>query len=192
MDVEFVGVADSAASAPRLGLPEVALAGRSNVGKSSLINTLVGRRTLVRTSKDPGRTRMLGFIRVARRVALVDLPGYGYAKVARDERARWAPMVEGYLSERRELVLVLLLVDCRRDPDDSEASFVRWLAERGRPTTVVATKIDKLTRGHRLPRLRAIAEGLGRHLDDVIGFSTVTGEGKKELWSRIDTACIRA
>ena len=131
---------------------------------------------------------MLGFIRVARRVALVDLPGYGYAKVARDERARWAPMVEGYLAERHELALVLLLVDCRRDPDESELSFVRWLAERGRPTLLVATKIDKLTRGQRLPRLGAIARSLGRDLADIVGFSSVTAEGKKELWSRIDMA----
>ncbi len=187
MDVEFVGVAESVASCPHLGLPEVALAGRSNVGKSSLINALVGRKALVRTSKDPGRTRMLGFIRVARRVVLVDLPGYGYAKVARSERARWAPMVEGYLADRRELSLVLLLIDCRRDPDASEAEFVSWLTERRRPIGIVATKIDKLPRGQRSVRLRAIARALGQRPEDVLSFSSVTGEGKKELWARIDT-----
>jgi len=186
VDVEFVGVAESRDSYPKLGLREVALAGRSNVGKSSLINTLVNRKDLVRTSKDPGRTRMLGFIRVERRVVLVDLPGYGYAKVSRAERARWAPMVENYLAERRELALVLLLIDSRREPDDIERDFVAWLGERGIPVAVVATKVDKLGRSERSRNLRTIGTALDLPVGDVLGFSSMTGEGKRELWGKID------
>ncbi|MBK7973770.1 MAG: YihA family ribosome biogenesis GTP-binding protein [Deltaproteobacteria bacterium] len=186
MDVEFVAAADGLATCPRLGLPEVALAGRSNVGKSSLINVLVDRKALVRTSKDPGRTRMLGFIRVERRVVLVDLPGYGYAKVAQSERGRWADMVDNYLAQRCELALVLLLIDCRRDPGEAEFDFVEWLRGHDRPVTVVATKIDKLSRAQRSTRIQRIAQALGTSACDVIPFSAVTKEGRRELWARIE------
>lgn len=186
MDAEFVAAADALSNCPRLGLPEVALAGRSNVGKSSLINVLVDRKALVRTSKDPGRTRTLGFIRVEHRVVLVDLPGYGYAKVAQAERVRWAAMVDNYLAQRADLALVLLLIDCRRDPGDEELDFVEWLRLHGRPVIFVATKIDKLSRGQRSARLRSIARSVGAPTDDVIPFSALTKEGRRELWARIE------
>lgn len=186
MDAEFVAAADSLTNCPRLGLPEIALAGRSNVGKSSLINTLVDRKALVRTSKDPGRTRMLGFIRVERRAVLVDLPGYGYAKVGQAERIRWANMVDNYLSQRAELALVLLLIDCRRDPGTDELNFVEWLRRHERAVVTVATKVDKLTRSERSTRLRAIARGLELPAGHVLPFSAVTKEGRRELWGLID------
>lgn len=188
MDVEFVAAADSLVACPRLGLPEIALAGRSNVGKSSLINTLVDRKALVRTSKDPGRTRMLGFIRVERRVVLVDLPGYGYAKVAQAERMRWASMVDNYLSQRAELALVLLLIDCRRDPGTDELNFVEWLRSHDRAVVTIATKVDKLTRSERSTRLRSIARALELPAEHVQPFSSVTKEGRRELWGLIDRA----
>ena len=186
MDVQFVAAADTLANCPSLGLPEVALAGRSNVGKSSLINVLIDRKTLVRTSKDPGRTRMLGFIRVEKRVVLVDLPGYGYAKVAQSERVRWAAMVDNYLAQRVELTLVLLLLDCRRDVGDEELDFVEWLRRHERRVAFVATKIDKLSRGERTVRLREISRALGAPAQDVIPFSALTKEGRRELWARIE------
>lgn len=188
MDVEFVAAADTLARCPRLGLPEVALAGRSNVGKSSLINVLVDRKALVRTSKDPGRTRMLGFIRVDRRLVLVDLPGYGYAKVVHSERVRWAAMVDNYLSQRAELALVLLLIDCRRDPGDEELDFLEWLRRHHRAVMLVATKVDKLTRAQRISRVRAIASAVGMSADDIVPFSALTKEGRRELWARIERA----
>lgn len=186
MDVEFIAAAETLARCPRLGLPEVALAGRSNVGKSSLINILVGRKALVRTSKDPGRTRLIGFIRVEHRVVLVDLPGYGYAKVAQAERMRWATMVDNYLSQRAELALVLLLVDCRRDPGDEEREFLEWLRRHDRAVVLVATKVDKLNRAQRSRRIVAIAHSAGMAADDVVPFSALTKEGRRELWTRID------
>lgn len=188
MDVEFVGAADMPGSYPRLGLAEVAFAGRSNVGKSSLINTLIQRHGLVRTSKDPGRTRLLGFIRVERRVVLVDLPGYGYAKVSKAERGHWRDMVESYLATREELALVCLLVDCRRDPQETELLFVQWLNEHAIPVTIVVTKIDKLGRSERAKRLRLIARSLGLAVGELIAFSAQSGEGKTALWSKLEAA----
>jgi GTP-binding protein len=183
MEADFVAAADSPALYPKLGLPEIAFAGRSNVGKSSLINALLQRRGLIRTSKDPGCTRRLGFVRVGNRVVFVDFPGYGYAKVSQAERARWKPMVEGYLSQRQELALVLLLVDSRRVPGDLEVDFLAWLRKHAIPFGVVATKVDKLGRSAREARIRDVAREFGLDRRQVTGFSAVTGEGKAELWS---------
>ena len=176
---------------PEGGLPEIAFAGRSNVGKSSLINTLVGRKNLVRTSKTPGRTRELGFFGVDDRYVFVDLPGYGYAKVSKTERASWQPMVERYLDSREVLALVVLVVDCRRDPREEERAFLDWLDERGILAIAAATKVDKLKRSQRARRLAAQAEGLEIDPDRVVPFSSVTREGRDAMWRTIREAAAR-
>lgn len=147
---------------PDDGLPEVAVLGRSNVGKSSVINTLVGRKNLARTSSTPGKTRRIYFFAVERGMYLVDLPGYGWARVGREERASWQPMVEGYLRGTREpLRGAILLIDLRRGPGDEERSLLEWLASEGIEARVVFTKSDKLKSSRARQQASAFAEDLG-------------------------------
>ncbi|MEW5721796.1 MAG: ribosome biogenesis GTP-binding protein YihA/YsxC [Thermodesulfobacteriota bacterium] len=189
-----VGQARYVASAVRPGQyppadrPEVAFAGRSNVGKSSLLNRLLGRRQLARTGATPGRTQTVNFFDVDGRLYFVDLPGYGYAKVPLEVRAAWRPMVEKYLTSNRDLRLVVLLVDLRRDPGTEEADLIGWLNGLGRPALVTATKADKVTRSRRKSRLEAIRKALGLAEPPVV-FSAATGEGRSEVWRRLAGAC---
>jgi GTP-binding protein len=171
-------------------LPEVAFLGRSNVGKSSLLNGLAARKQLARTSRTPGKTRLLHFFRVERpgsELLLVDLPGYGYAKAAKSERARWKGLVEGYLGRREALRAAVLLQDLRRDPSDDETLLLDWLAEREIPALVAITKIDKLKPTERAARLRALGVSLPVQADWMIPTSARTGAGIEELWRVIDT-----
>jgi len=177
----FLGAAAAPGGGPPPTLPEVAVAGRSNVGKSSLLNALLGRRGLARTSSTPGRTRQLNFFLVNEQLVIVDLPGYGFAVGSEAERRSWGPLVEGFLRERSTLRGVALLVDARRGLEADEEAILAFLAHVGLPAAVVATKIDKLRRGAAGSALGA----LRRAVDDttpVIGFSARTGEGKDELW----------
>jgi len=162
---------------PPPGLPEVAIAGRSNVGKSSLINTLLGRRGLARTSATPGRTRQLNFFLVNDAFVLVDLPGYGFALGPEMERRAWGPLVETYLVGRPTLRGVLLVVDARRGLEGEEEDLLAYLAALPRPATVVATKLDKLARNAARTALAAIGGPV-----PVVGFSARTGDGRDELW----------
>lgn len=175
---------------PREGLPEIAFLGRSNVGKSSLLNRLVGRRQLARTSASPGKTRLLHFYRIERErrapILLVDLPGYGWAKVSRAERDAWRPMIEGYLEGRGCLRACVLLHDLRREPTEDELLLLAWLAERGVPALVVVTKVDKLKRGARGQRVAALRRTLGLAGDLLIATSAHTGEGIEALWKALD------
>lgn len=179
---EFVTSAVKAANYPAGELPEVALAGRSNVGKSSLLNKLVNRKGLARASKTPGRTRLINFFLVNGFFRLVDLPGYGYAKVSAGERESWRKMVEGYLKTRENLRGVVLLVDSRHPPTAQDAQMYDWLKQQGVPAAVVATKADKLSRSKLLQSLKVIrstlplAEG-----DQLVPFSAETGQGKEDL-----------
>lgn len=179
---EFVSSAVKAANYPTGELPEVALAGRSNVGKSSLLNRLVNRKGLARSSNTPGRTRLLNFFLVNGLFRLVDLPGYGYAKVPVGERESWRKMVEGYLETRENLRGVVLLVDSRHPPTAQDAQMYDWLRHQGVPAAVVATKADKLSRSRLLQSLKVIratlplAEG-----DQLVPFSAETGLGREEL-----------
>jgi GTP-binding protein len=192
LGAERVASAATPEAAPRPGAPEIAFAGRSNVGKSSLLNRLAGRRDLAHTSATPGKTRLLHFYEVRyeharRREALlfVDLPGYGWARVSRAERAGWRRLVEGYLEDRPSLRGVFVLIDVRRDPGPEEGELLAWLAERGIPALVVATKVDKLPLGRRQARLRALGEALGLGPEGVLATSVTKGLGLRELWSAI-------
>ncbi len=191
---EFLKTATRRAEWPAERLPEVAFVGRSNVGKSSMLNALVRRPGLARVSGTPGRTQALQFFRVLRQdspaarprpLRLCDLPGYGFARVSRQERERWAAMIEEYLQDRRDLAAVVLIVDARHEPTGSDGEALAFLAAHGRRVLVAATKIDKLPRARRFGAVRAIAQALGLATDDVVAFSAVEGTGADALWARI-------
>lgn len=167
------------------GLPEIAVAGRSNVGKSSLINTLVNRRRLAKVSNTPGRTQLLNFFRVDDRFVLCDLPGYGYAKVPTAIKAQWGKMIETYLERREPLRGLLMLMDARREPGEFEHALVAWLSHHGRAVLPVVTRIDKLSPSKRKPAVAAIAKTLGLAPRQVVAWSAVTGDGLDVLWRRV-------
>jgi GTP-binding protein len=188
-DARIVATAVAPAGLPRDGLPEVAFLGRSNAGKSSLLNALAGRRELARVSSTPGKTRAIHCYRIERLDAhdrvhvllFVDLPGYGFARVAKSERAAWQKLVEGYLDGRAALRAAVLIQDVRRDAADDELDLVAWLAERGVPIVVAAAKADKLKHGAREERLRALRGAYGRSAR-VVATSARTKLGVAELW----------
>lgn len=189
LSAEHVATAASPAGLPEPGLPEVALLGRSNVGKSSLLNRLAGRRALARTSATPGKTRLIHLYRVRRATSellLVDLPGYGYARVSQRERTSWRELVEGYLACRTSLRLALLLQDARRDLTADELDLLAWLRERELPALPVFTKSDKLRAAERERRRRAFAEALGPELAGAVWTSASRGTGIDALWEAIE------
>jgi GTP-binding protein len=179
---------------PDEGPPEIAFAGRSNVGKSTLLQALMQRRGLVRISSTPGRTRLINFFRVVvapeggrgpadkRELRFVDLPGYGYAKVSKSEREKWLPFVDQYLSERAALKVLVLLVDPRRDAGLDETEIAKYVAERGVFVIAVMTKADKLAKHERKPALQKLGRALGL---PVVAVSATDGDGIDDLWRRI-------
>ncbi len=169
------------APVPGPALPEIALIGRSNVGKSTLLNHLVGRRALARTSRTPGKTRALNVFSWGERCYLVDVPGYGWARVGQSERAAFRRLVEGYLAERPQLAGVLWLLDLRREPSPDDAAIGAVLAKRGVPALAVLTKADQVARGRRAARVKAVAEGLGLDEAACLVTSAHTREGMEEL-----------
>lgn len=178
MNSELFANAASEKEFPDDGLPEVAVAGRSNVGKSSFINALLGRRSLARTSRTPGRTRRIHFYRVDDAMYLVDLPGYGYAAVAREERGSWRPMVEGYLrATRAPLRGVIVLVDARRGPEAEERDLLGWLTTEGIPARLVFTKCDKLKPNRLAQMLRKVSEQEGLAKDQILAVSSPSRAG---------------
>jgi GTP-binding protein len=185
---EFLGSAVSPAQYPRRLLPEVAFAGRSNVGKSSLINTLVHRKGLAKTSATPGKTQALNFFLVNQRFLLVDLPGYGYAKVPREVQARWRPMVETYLLQRETLRGVVHIVDLRHPPTEQDQQLREWLLGHGLPVVTVATKADKIKPGQRSEHIQGVCHRLGLSADDpLLLFSAPSREGRLQLWQCLAT-----
>ncbi len=184
---EFVTSAVKPSQYPAPCGPEVAFAGRSNVGKSSLINTLVGRKRLVKTSSTPGRTQLINFFTVNDTLSLVDLPGYGYAKVPESVRRKWGPMIETYLKGRESLKAVVLILDIRRTPGIEEKNFIDWLALYHRPAILVVTKADKLSASKRKNQRHAIGQALDMDPSTLILFSAKTRLGKAAVWEAIDS-----
>jgi len=166
---------------PEPKLPEIAFAGRSNVGKSSLINRLLRRKKFARVSNTPGRTREINFFEVNGEFILADLPGYGYARVSKERKAAWRPLIEGYLRGSPTLRGVVHLLDARRVPSDDDLLMLDFLAQIGTPTIVVATKIDKVPRAEQARRVEQLAREAGVELEQVIPFSAVSGDGRDEL-----------
>ena len=180
--IEYLGpMAAPGGWRPPEELPEIAFAGRSNVGKSSLLNTLVRRRKLARVSHTPGRTREIHFFAVNGAFTLVDLPGYGYARISKERKAAWQPLIEGYLEGSGPLRGVVQLLDARHPPTGDDLDTLDFLADLGVPTIVAATKVDKLRASERPERLAELARAAGMPEDEVVPFSSVTGEGRDEL-----------
>lgn len=173
---------------PKTNLPEIALAGRSNVGKSSFINTLVNRKNLARTSGKPGKTQTLNFYIIEDSLHFVDVPGYGYAKVSKTERAKWGKMIETYLTEREQLRAVVSLVDMRHAPSTEDIQMYEFLKYYNIPVIVVATKCDKIPRGKWNKHESMIKKKLNFDpSDDFIIFSSETKEGKDKAWKAIES-----
>lgn len=170
---------------PTASYPEIAFAGRSNVGKSSLLNTLLKRKALARVSNTPGRTRQINFFAVNKQFVLADLPGYGYAKISKTRKAEWRPLIEGYLKSSKQLAGVVLLLDVRHDPSPDDLQMLDFLAELGAPTIVVATKVDKMGPVVAANRIAEMAESLGLDADQMVAFSSRTGDGRDELASAL-------
>lgn len=183
---EFIKSAFAEEHWPLDGRPEVAFLGRSNVGKSSLINSLLGVRGLARTSRTPGRTQSLNYFLINDRFYFVDLPGYGFARVPKAVKATWGEMASDYLAKRRELVLSIQIVDSRHEPTAQDVQLNEWLSHYERPRVVVATKSDKLSNNE----LRKNIERARRTLeaDKVLAYSSVTGRGREEIWRAIEDA----
>jgi GTP-binding protein len=184
VDVKFLKSVYKVTDLPKGQVPEIAFSGRSNVGKSSLINTLVNRKGIAKTSSTPGRTQCLNFIDVNSALYFVDLPGYGYARVPEAVKKDWQQLIEGYLEKSGNLKLVILIIDSRRDPREEEAQFAEWLKLNSIPCTVVLTKIDKLKKGKRQKAYSVWQKFLG--IDQVLPFSALSGEGKGDIWSIIE------
>lgn len=174
---------------PPSSLPEVAFAGRSNVGKSSLLNQMLGRKRAARVSSTPGRTQHINLFQVGNAVMFADLPGYGYAKVPGRVQDAWKGYIESYLGERANLRLVVVIVDARRDPMAIDEVLIQGLQDAGIPHVVVATKMDKLKKQAGRKQVAAIRRGFHLEAGQPIAFSSVTGEGKNTLWNAIEAAC---
>jgi len=173
---------------PGGSFPEAAFCGRSNVGKSSLINCLLNRRALARTGSTPGRTRLINFYLVNQQFYFADLPGFGYARVSGEMRQDWKRMVEDYLEKRSQLKVVVLIVDLRRGLAGEELEFLDWLELRGKKVLVVATKSDKLKRQERARARQALEAQIGERGLEVIEFSSVSREGREQLWEALEKA----
>lgn len=182
---EFIKSAVNPSHYPPVTLPEIAFAGRSNVGKSSLINVLVNRKRLAKTGATPGRTQLINFFNINGVFTFVDIPGFGYARVPVSVKKNWGPMVETYLSTRKTLKGVILIMDIRRTPGPEELSLVEWLNHYHIPSRMVVTKIDKLSRSKQLPQKQKIARALGVDITNLILFSARTRQGKGKLWQAI-------
>jgi len=185
--VEFVG--SFPVTAPVSGLPEVAFAGRSNVGKSSAINAILGRKSAARVSRTPGRTQAVNLFRVNDRTSFADLPGYGFARVPPEVQETWKALVEGYLAQDRGLRLVVVLVDGRLPAQPLDQELLTGLADADIRVLVVVTKMDRVGKAARFPTLAKLARGLGLPAADLVPFSAVSGEGVAEVWAAIDRAC---
>ena len=181
---EFLLSASTTRQFPAATLPEIAFAGRSNVGKSTLINSLLNRKKLVKTSATPGKTQLINFFKVNEKFYFVDLPGYGYAKVPESVRRKWQNLVEAYLRERETLRNVVLIIDCRHKPTLQDSQLLEWLEYYQRPSLIVASKIDKLKRGQVQKHLQKIKHDLS--IESLpIGHSSMQYGRKEEIWKKL-------
>ena len=183
---EFVTSATKPSQYPLEDLPEIAFAGRSNVGKSSLINILVNRKHLVKTSSTPGRTQTINFFDINKNLTFVDLPGYGYARVPEAIQKKWGPMIETYLSGRRTLKAVVMIMDIRRTPREEEQNLIEWLKHYSIARILVLTKADKLSKTNQNQKRTVYAATLGENKDDLILFSAKSRQGREALWQAIE------
>ena len=168
-------------------LPEIAFAGKSNVGKSSLINALMNRKSLARTSAQPGKTQTINFYNINDELYFVDLPGYGYAKVSQQEKEKWGKMIEKYLHRSKVLQAVFLLVDIRHEPSANDRQMYEWILANGYHPIVIATKLDKINRSQIAKQVKLVKQGLGVDKDTiVIPFSAETKQGREEIWNLVD------
>lgn len=182
-NVDLETVCGITSKLPENTLPEIAFAGKSNVGKSSLINTLMNRKSYARISATPGKTQTINFYNINQELYLVDLPGYGYAKVSEQEKQKWGRMVERYLHGSKQLRAVFLLIDIRHDPSANDKMMYDWIRAQGYAPIIIATKLDKIKRSQKEKQVRAVRQGLGLPQETkVIPFSSVTKQGRDEIW----------
>jgi GTP-binding protein len=186
-NAEFLTSVATLSQLPEETLPEIALAGRSNVGKSSLINRMLGRKSIAKTSGTPGKTQMLNYYNIDSQIYFVDCPGYGYAKVSHEQRRQFGNLIERYMVKREKLCLVLQLIDLRHEPSKEDVSMFSWLIHNGMNVCIVGTKADKIPRSQYQKQLKMIRNGLHvpEHIPIVL-FSSVTSQGKDELWRFIE------
>lgn len=185
--VEFILSAASEKQFVRDGMPQLAFAGRSNVGKSSVINRLVNRKNFARVGASPGKTSQINYFKIDGKLYLVDLPGYGYAKVSAAEKEKWGKMIEGYLHNSKELRAVFLLVDIRHKPSANDKQMYDWICHNGYEPVIIATKLDKLKRSQVAKSLKEIRIGLGLPKEGkILPFSAETKQGRDEIWALID------
>jgi len=185
LSAEFITSATKPDQYPPVKYPEMAFAGRSNVGKSSLINTLVNRKRLVKTSSTPGRTQLINFFDINNLITFVDLPGYGYAKVPTAVRKKWGPMIETYLSSRRSLKGVVVIMDIRRIPRQEEHNLIAWLEHYSIARILVLTKTDKLSKTSQDKQRAAVARSLDVDSSELIMFSAKSRKGREDVWDVI-------
>ena len=190
LSAEFITSATRPSQYPPVNFPEIAFAGKSNVGKSSLINVLVNRKRLVKTSTTPGRTQLINFFDInSSSMTFVDLPGYGYAKVPAAVQKSWKPMIETYLSERPTLKAVIMIMDIRRIPDEKDLYLINWLGHHQIPTIPILTKTDKLKTSEQARQLTLVSTTTGIPGDQIILFSAKTRTGKERIWEAIERIC---
>ncbi|WP_283685038.1 ribosome biogenesis GTP-binding protein YihA/YsxC [Parablautia sp. Marseille-Q6255] len=189
--VELETVCGITSTLPENTMAEVAFAGKSNVGKSSMINGLLNRKSLARTSAQPGKTQTINFYNVNSELYLVDLPGYGYAKVSQSEKEKWGKLIERYLHGSKQLKAVFLLVDIRHEPGANDKVMYEWICHNGYDPIIIATKLDKIKRSQVQKQVKLIRQGLGmRPGTQVIPFSAQTKQGRDEIWAVIEGLCM--
>ena len=185
--LELETVCGITSTLPENTLPEIAFAGKSNVGKSSLINGLMNRKSFARTSATPGKTQTINFYNINQELYLVDLPGYGYAKVSEQEKKKWGQMIERYLHQSKQLRAVFLLIDIRHDPTENDRIMYRWILDHGYEPIIIATKLDKIKRSQVQKQIKAVRQGLKVVPGTmIIPFSAQTKQGREEIWEVID------
>ena len=186
-NVELETVCGITSKIPDNTLPEIAFAGKSNVGKSSLINALMNRKSLARTSSSPGKTQTINFYNINSEMYLVDLPGYGYAKVSEAEKAKWGKMIENYLHTSKQLRAVFLLIDIRHEPGKNDKTMYDWIVYQGYQPIIIATKLDKLKRSQVQKAIKVVRTGLGLKGSDIVSpFSAETKQGREEIYTLMD------